>query len=327
MRVAVVGIGAISGNHINALIKNGQEIVALCDIVKEKAINSVDFYNLNAKVYTDYDEMLDAEKLDAVHICTPHYLHVPMCIKALERGINVLCEKPLAINFEQLLELETAVKNSKATLGVCLQNRYNASILYLKDYLKDKEITSASATLVWKRDAEYYAQGEWRGKWATEGGGVMINQAVHALDALQWFCGFPESVTAQISNNSLKGVIEVEDTAYGMFTLKNGGNFIINATNSAKFPFPIYYTFRAGSETITLVNDDIIINKQYISKSDNLEVVGKEVWGVGHVGLIKEFYTCLKTGKKFPIDFYEGSKVIKLILSMYKSNGENIEIK
>ena len=136
----------------------------------------------------------------------------------------------------------------------------------------------------------------------------------------------PESVIAHTHNVALKNEIEVEDTAFGLFKMKNGTNFVLMATNSASATFPIYYMFKADGHTVQLSSNNILIDGEHMSKSDNIPLFGKEVWGVGHVGLIKEFYTCLKTGKKFPIDFYEGSKVIKLILSMYKSNGERIEI-
>ena len=325
-RVGVVGIGAIAPLHINALQTRGENIVALCDIDVSRCQAAIKEFGLSSRIYKDYTEMLDKEELDVVHICTPHYLHAPMSIAALNKGVNVLCEKPLAITEAQLDDLEEAVKSSNSFLGVCHQNRFKASLLYVKELIGNRAVTAATASLIWERNEEYYKSGEWRGKWATEGGGVMINQAIHSLDVLQWLCGMPETVKAEVSNHSLKDVIEVEDTAYGIFGLMNGGNFIINATNAAKFPFPIYYMFRCGEDTIEVSNDNIIINDKVIHKSDDLPIFGKEVWGVGHVNLIREYYDCLQTGKKFPVDYYEGRKVIKLILKMYQSKGELLTI-
>ena len=239
MRVGIVGLGAISPLHIRAILKNGQKITAICDVDPEKRQKVNAEFGLNAEEYSDYNALLASGKVDVVHVCTPHYLHAEIICMALGANIHVLCEKPLAINFEQLDAIEKAVKNSSATLGVCFQNRYNASVLYLKEFFKDKEIIAATANLVWHRGKDYYSSAKWRGKKQYEGGGVMINQAIHTLDLLQWFCGMPESVIAHCSNNSLKNVIDVEDTAFGCFTLKNGGNFIINATNSAASCFPI----------------------------------------------------------------------------------------
>lgn len=326
MRVGIVGLGAISPLHIRAILKHGQKITAICDVDPEKRQKVNAEFGLNAEEYSDYNALLASGKVDVVHVCTPHYLHAEIICMALGANIHVLCEKPLAINFEQLNAIEKAVNNSSATLGVCFQNRYNASVLYLKEFFKDKEITAATANLVWQRDEKYYASGAWRGKKQYEGGGVMINQAIHSLDLLQWFCGMPESVIAHCSNNSLKNVIDVEDTAFGCFTLKNGGNFIINATNSAASCFPIVFMFQSKTDAVELSGDNLIVNGKFVTKSDGAPIFGKEEWGVGHDKLIKEFYNCLENGKKFPIDFYEASKTVKLILKMYQSNGEKVNI-
>ena len=326
MRVGIIGLGAISPLHVRAILKYGQKITAICDVDSEKRQKVNAEFGLNAEEYGDYNALLASGKVDVVHVCTPHYLHAEIICTALGANIHVLCEKPLAINFEQLNDIEKAVNNSSATLGVCFQNRYNASVLYLKEFFKGKEITAATANLVWQRDEKYYASGAWRGKKQYEGGGVMINQAIHSLDLLQWFCGMPETVIAHCSNNSLQGVIDVEDTAYGLFSLKNGGNFVINATNAAKNCFTIISMFHAGDDTVELSGDNLIVNGKFVTKLDGTPIFGKEEWGVGHNNLIREFYNCLKKGEKFPIDFYEASKTVKLILKMYQSNGEKVNI-
>lgn len=326
INVGIIGVGAIAQIHINALKTAGQRIVALCDLDTTRCTEARDKFSLNAKIYSNYIKMLDCEKLDVIHICTPHYLHAEMICEGLKRNINVLCEKPLAINERQLVQIEKSVNISNAQLGVCFQNRFNASVLYVKDYLKDKEITSASANLIWDRGANYYAQGKWRGTWSQEGGGVMINQAIHGLDVLQWLCGMPKYVTAYTANVSLKNMIEVEDTAFGLFKMKNGGKFVVNATNAASFCFPIYYMFRASGHTVELTADNIIIDGKFITKSDGLPIFGKEIWGVGHISLIKNFYKCLESGEKFSIGFDEGKNAVKLVLAMYRSNGQEIKI-
>ena len=329
MKAAVIGLGAISALHVNALKLRGIDVVALCDSVEERARKAVEEYGLNAKVYTDYKKLIDNEKLDVVHICTPHYLHAPISVYALNRNVNVLCEKPVAITEEQLDDIEAAVKSSKAVLGVCQQNRYNPSILYAKKYSEDKNLISAAGTLVWKRDAEYYGSGDWRGKKATEGGGVMINQALHTLDILQWFMGMPDSVIANVSDNSLRGIIEVEDTAFGMFKYKNNPDkdFIVNATNAAKYSFPVNISLSDGTHTVVIVGDNLIIDGEFVATEKGRPIFGKEVWGAGHTNLIKDYYDCLEQKRHFAIDFYEAKKVVKLILAMYGSNGAEKEIK
>ena len=118
MKIVVVGLGSIGKVHVKILEEQGLTITAVCDIDKEK----LEKYSRFAQ-YTNYIEMLEKEKPDVVHICTPHYLHADMVISALERNINVLCEKPLCIKEEDIPRILSAECNSKAKLGVCLQNR------------------------------------------------------------------------------------------------------------------------------------------------------------------------------------------------------------
>lgn len=330
MRVGIIGLGAIAPMHINALLDCDEQIVALCDIDKSRfEVIKRDFASEDlsgAAEYTDYREMFECEKLDAVHICTPHYLHAPMICAALEKNINVLCEKPLAISFEQLDMIEKAVKASSCKLGVSFQNRYNPTVIQLKEFLSDKTVTSGYGNLVWQRDEAYYRSGEWRGKMATEGGGVMINQAIHTLDLLQHICGMPKSLIAHTSNNTLQGVIDVEDTAYGLFKVDEDKNFVITATNASKHSFTIDIKLFVDGHTVALIGESLLIDGVLAEKANTVPAIGKHVWGLGHLPLIADFYDCVRTGRQFPIDFYEAKKAISLVLKMYESNGKEIEI-
>ena len=270
--------------------------------------------------------MLNNSALDAVHICTPHYLHAPMIVEALGRGINVLCEKPLCINEEQLTDIENAVKGSKAQLAVCLQSRFNESAVFAKDYFKDKQIIAATANLTWRRDGEYYAADAWRGTLDKEGGGVMINQAIHTLDLLSWICGMPKSVIAYVSNNSLRGKIEVEDTAHGLFFLENGGTFVMNATNASAKNLPNYMSFTDGEDILEISSNNLILNGKQVMTDGGAPIFGKVEWGTGHAKLIREYYGCIARNEKFPIDFDEAKKSVKMIFKMYQSFGERLDI-
>ena len=327
MKVAVIGLGVISANHIEAILASGQEIVALCDVVKEKCENVIKSRSLTGvQVYTNYKEMLDSEEIDCVHICTPHYLHAEMVVYALNKNVNVFCEKPIAISKEQLAEIEKAVKSSTAQLGVCLQNRYNQSTKYVLDLIKDSKVVAASGLMAWGRGEKYYKSAEWRGKWATEGGGVMINQALHTLDLLMLFTDFPNYCTAHLSNNSLKDVIEVEDTAFGMFDFDDGRRFIINATNAALSTFSVQFSLATKDYLIYMAGENVIVNGKLAEIKPPEVKLGKECWGVGHFLIIEDFYKKLQNGERFEIDFYEARKVVDLILAMYSSNGEKIKL-
>ena len=159
-----------------------------------------------------------------------------------------------------------------------------------------------------------------------KGGGVMINQALHTLDLLLWFMGMPTSVVAHTSNDTLQGVIEVEDTASAIFRFDDGKKFVINATNGSNYSFQVSVQLMSKTKSVSIVGETAIMNGEVLNVIDNNPFYGKAEWGVGHTKLINNFYDCLAKGEKFAIDFYEGQKVVRLILAMYASNGKWMEV-
>ena len=319
MKTAVIGVGVIGNVHLGILLDMGITPVAICD-VDEKATAKYP----QIKAYTDYKEMLDKEKPDVVHICTPHYLHAEMAIYALERDINVLCEKPLCMNREEIAAILKAEENSKAQLAVCFQNRYTPRNIYVKEYLKNKTVTAGFATVFWQRGADYYNSAAWRGTKKYEGGGVLINQAIHTIDLLNEFCGGFEELTATCSNLSLQGVIEVEDTASICLYNKTATGTVV-ATNASAIGQPIeIMLLTSEGDVIEIYGDDLKINKQKKEFASNF--YGKACYGMGHAPLIADFYDCVQTGRKFPIDGKEGQKALRIVLTAYESEGKRVKI-
>ena len=326
-RVAVVGCGAISGNHIAAIQHAGQTLCALCDVGPAQAQKKIEKYELtDVPVYTDFLTMLREAHPDAIHICTPHYLHAPMAIAALEQNIHVLCEKPLCISLEQLKDLKKAVHSSHAQLGVCHQNRYEPNMLRLKELASDN-VAAAFGSVVWKRGSDYYNSAAWRGTWDQEGGGVMINQALHTLDLMQWICGFPTHVIAHTQNDLLKNEIEVEDTASAIYLCEDGKRFQFYATNTAAADLPVQIQVKLNNgECVDAQNDRITRSQKDGTQCAEPDSFGKFVWGSGHIALTRDFYQCIQSGTHFPIDAFEAGKVIRMILATYASAGEKTEI-
>lgn len=319
MKSAIIGLGMIGSVHTKVLRELFGEPYAVCDVIEEKFSDYPESLH-----YTDYKTMLDKAEPEVVHICTPHYLHAEMIVECLKRNINVVCEKPLCISKEEIEVILEAEKNSSAKLGICLQNRYNAPNVYVKDYLSDKQILSATGNVVWKRGEKYYNSAAWRGKWATEGGGVLINQALHTLDLMQWISGMPENVTATVSNLTLGDVIEVEDTAVALYS--GTSNFSFFATVGSNKDFAVEMTFKTADETVKVLTDSVMINDRVITFNKDDAVYGKLCYGSGHKRLISDFYDCVKNGKKFAINGKEGSNVVRLILGAYESKGRKIPL-
>ena len=319
MKSAIIGLGSIGSVHLKVLRELFGEPQAVCDVNKDKFSMCPDSLH-----YINYIEMLDEVHPDIVHICTPHYLHAEMIIECLKRDINVLCEKPMCMKRDEINAILEAEKSSKAQLGICLQNRYNASNAYIKDYLADKKIVATTGNVIWHRDEKYYRSGAWRGKWNTEGGGVLINQALHTLDLVQWFTGMPEYVTANIANMTLKDEIEVEDTAFAIYS--GNTDFTFFATLGSKKDFDVEINVRTEEEKIKVLVNSVIINDKTISFTTDDAIYGKLCYGSGHKRLIADFYDCISTNKPFAINGSEGAKVVKLILGAYASKGEKIKI-
>ena len=329
MRIAVIGCGAICPSHIRAIKSSENEICALCDIIPEAATAISERFELqDVAIYTDYIEMLEKEKPDVVHICTPHYLHAKMCVEALGRNINVLCEKPVCISLDEIETIRKAQNNSTAKLGVSFQNRYEPAFIKLKELVEKEGLKSAFGSVVWKRGADYYNSAEWRGTWKYEGGGVMINQAIHTLDMLMWLCGMPESVIAHVSTDTLGEVIEVEDTASARFECDGDKAFHFYATNTALTTFPARVDVKLTSGSIASATAKLLIvdDKVEFIKEERVDG-GKAVWGSGHTSLTKHFYECIENGSRFPIDLDEASKAIRMIAAMYASKGQKADIK
>ena len=324
MRTAIVGCGVIADVHARCLTQmENCSIVAFADIKKERAEDFVERFG--GKAYTDYLEMLEQEKPDVLHICTPHYLHVPMAIAGLKAGVNVFMEKPPVISWEQLEELKTAAEQAQGKLGFCFQNRYNACVRKAKELIDSGvagKVLGARGLVTWHRDAAYYTESGWRGSLKTEGGGVLINQSIHTLDLLHYMLGKPLTAEASMSNHHLKGVIEVEDTMEAYIQFAQGtASFYATTAYCTDVPPLIEIAcenmrIRMEDPGLTVYHKDGRIETPDLCK---LPILGKSYYGGGHVSCIGDFYDCLETGRHFPQELTDMEDSIRLLLAVYES--------
>ena len=327
-RVALVGCGTISSNHVFALqLLDNVEIVALCDLKEERALTVAERFSLKCKIYTDYEKMLCEQNPDAVHICTPHYLHAQMTVFALERDINVFLEKPMCMNEAEIDLLISAEAKSKASVCVSFQNRTTSAVKKALEVLNaDGGATSAYFSVFWQRNEPYYTMSGWRGKKDTEGGGVMINQAIHSLDMLTLFFGKPKSVIATTSNHHLKGVIDVEDSCEGLIRFENGKQANFYATTSATGTDDTHFCITSKNHRVFLDLPNLIVDGKFYSFENEMNYVGKACYGNGHAPLIRDFYRAIDKGKEMPIPLDEAKYALKILLAAYKSNDMEIII-
>ena len=328
IRVGLVGCGVIAKNHlVGLLFVEGAEVVALCDIKKEKAQGLAESFGLGAKIYSDYLEMLDAAELDAVHICTPHYLHAQMAIEALRRDIYPLLEKPMCINHAEMEMMLAEEKKSRAKCAVCFQNRFSPSVIKALEIARnDGGAITGYATVMWDRGEKYYTESGWRGSMRTEGGGVMINQVIHALDLLFMFLGKPSSVIAKTENYHLRGIIDVEDSCDGIITHEDGRTSNFYATTAARGMCSTVVYIVTKNHTVEVRNYKLFVDGEPVDTSETQCYVGKACYGNGHTPLIAAFYDAVKNRREMPVTLESAKEAVNILLAAYASRGEKTEI-
>jgi len=332
LNAVIIGCGAISVVHAHA-INNSEfaKLYGVCDTDKDKLDAAVEKHG--CKGYTSIEEVLEDENVDVVHICTPHYLHAPMLEASVKAGKKVVVEKPMTMNFDQYRHAYAVVKEYDGAVCSIIQNRFNPCIVKIKEMIESGKygnVTGLRGILTWKRDAKYYASGPWRGKWATEGGGVVINQALHTIDLLCYLGKKPKSVKANYDNRSLQGIIEVEDTAEATIRMEDGINALFYATNA--YCRDSCYDLEVVMENAYL---KYMLNNLYLIEngemtmicSDKADVCGKACWGGGHATVIGNFYSnlCGHGGEYTP--FEAAAEYIGVFDALYKSAKTHAEEK
>jgi UDP-N-acetyl-2-amino-2-deoxyglucuronate dehydrogenase len=226
VRTALIGCGKVGRTHAKALRQlPDSDFVAVCDASSERA--QAFAAEFGVLPFADVSTMIRQVQVEAATIATPHPLHAEPAIRCAEAGVHVLVEKPLASSLEDCDAMIAAAKKGKIALGVISQRRFLEPVRRIRDAIDagkiGRPVLGVFQMFSW-RDEAYYRSDPWRGKWATEGGGVLVNQSPHMLDMLQWFMGVGEidEITGCWANLN-HPFIEVEDTALAMIRFKNGG--------------------------------------------------------------------------------------------------------
>lgn len=228
VRLGIIGLGAQGGAYAGFIaegrVKN-MAIGAICDTDPEKKEVAKEKYP-DVPFYDDYIEMLESGDVDAIVTCVPHYLHPEMGIESLKRDIHALVEKPAGVYTKQVKELnEFAATKPEITFGIMFNQRTNELYQKVKEVIDNGEIGNIRRTnwiiTTWWRPQGYYDQSAWRATWEGEGGGVLVNQAPHQLDLLQWICGVPKKVYSNVKYGYQRD-IAVEDEVTTLLDYGNG---------------------------------------------------------------------------------------------------------
>jgi len=322
-RAAVVGCGDVSVVHLQAIEKlDDVVLVGVCDTDQDRAAAASERYGVPR--FADHRQLLAAVRPDVVHVCTPHDQHTPVAIDCLDARVAILVEKPVAHTVAEADRLIAAAdRHPDVKVGICLQNRYNATTRAARDLLASGElgtVRGGSATVLWHRDPAYFRSRPWRGQRARSGGGVLINQAIHTLDLMELLVGDVVRVHGHAGRYALDD-IDVEDTASVLLDHTGGARSVVFATVGNVVDAPV---------TIEIVTDRaalLIRGDLTVSHADGrIETVaepvagagGRAYWGASHELIIADFYASLTDPEPFWIGPREGARSLRLIHRLYQ---------
>lgn len=337
LRFVLVGCGRIAKRHSELLGLNqidNAKLVAVCDLVKEKAENISNL--MNVPYYLDMHEMMRKEVVDVVVILTESGNHAKHVIELADYGKHIVVEKPMALSLEDADKMILACDKNQIKLFVIKQNRFNVPIVKLRRALDEGrfgKIVMGTVRVRWCRKQEYYDQDSWRGTWQLDGG-VLANQASHHIDLLEWMLGTPVSVYA-IAKKSLVN-IEAEDTAVVVLKFANDAFGIVEATTSIR-PKDLEGSISILGSGGSVVIEGFAVNKmktwEFVKplKSDadvlqKYSVNPPNVYGFGHQAYYEHVVDCILNNKKQLVDGIEGRKSLELINAIYESIETGAEV-
>lgn len=328
-RVGIIGCGRISITYLKAF-QDSADLIDVCfamdkDVSRAKAFAA----HFEGCGFSDRLEDMLAAKPDAVHICTPHFLHREHAVACLKAGCHVLTEKPIALSRRDAEEMMETARACGRQLGVIFQNRYIEGVQEAKRLIESGalgKICGAWSCLTWHRPPSYY-ECDWKGSWEKEGGGVVIDQAIHSIDLVRYLMGC-EATTVQghIARRILTN-IEVEDEADAAITFANGAVYAFSACNYYIKNSPIRVEIGCEKGRCLLTESEMEIELEgqapYKVLPKPRENGGESYWGTYHSVQVRDFYEKLAAGKPVPTDPEDATKTLDLVLGIYTSAKEN----
>jgi UDP-N-acetyl-2-amino-2-deoxyglucuronate dehydrogenase len=327
-----VGTGTISAFHARAIAAtpgavlravNDRDTVRAREFAAQFSCDCVD----------DLDALLKRPDIDAVCVTVPSGAHGEVSIRALNAGKHVLCEKPLEITTERIDLMTQAATRSGRILAAVFQNRLGAGAQRLKKAVEDRRfgrLAICSAYVKWWRDPAYYGGSSWKGTRALDGGGALMNQAIHAIDLLQFLVGMPTRVGAKVG--TLVHSMEMEDTAVAWLEFSSGALGAIEAATSC-FPGSPLRIEIAGEKGSATLEDDRIVRWEFADqrpeddavRKDSRTVIGggssdpKAIGEEGHRLLVADLVEAIRVGRPPLVDSVEARRAVQIIEAIYRS--------
>lgn len=342
MKYALIGCGRIAVNHIKAALNNKLEIVAVCDVIPEKMDALLAKYELQSdqsiKRYTDYKEMIKVEKPELVSIATESGIHAEIALHCIDKGVNVIIEKPMAMSMEDADKIIEAAKTKNVKVSACHQNRFNVAIQELRKALEAGrfgKLSHGSIHVRWNRDHNYYDQASWRGTWAQDGGALM-NQCIHGIDLLRWMMGDEIEEIYGATRQQFHDYLEAEDVGMAVVKFKNGAIGTIEGTTNVypkNLEETLYIFGEKGTVKIGGTSTNNIDVWEFDDETDediknkDLKEATSNVYGNGHTSLFADVIDAIENDRKPYVDAVAGRNALEVVLSIYKSQKEGKAVK
>lgn len=329
IKFGLIGCGNVSNIYLYTLKRNkNSEVIALADIDLNKARKNAEIFGIKS-VYSSYKEMLEREKINAVVICTPHYLHYEQFMECAKKKLDVLCEKPLAVNIRDIEDM--IEKGRSIKFGVMLQRRFYPNSELTRNVINKGllgKIEEVSLDFRCHKTPEFYDS--WRGK-KISGGGTLISQALHRIDQLVYFFGPAENVDGIIKTT--RDYIEVEDYAIGKISFGNNIIANIESNNSTGDSETISTIKIKGTKGIIVLSDDktlewgLDIPKPEEISINNIPPEYRPVhYGPAHELVIDNFVDAVLYDKPVKVSGEDSLEAMKIIFGFYKSAKEKRKI-
>lgn len=334
MKYALIGCGRIAVNHMKAAINNELEIVAVCDVLEEKMEELLAKYGLekdeSIKRYTDYKNMVEEMQPELASIATESGLHAEIALYCIEKGVNLIIEKPMAMSIEDANKIIDLAEKKNVKVSACHQNRFNVAIQKLRKAVESGrfgKLSHGSIHVRWNRNAGYYEQAPWRGTWEQDGGALM-NQCIHGIDLLRWMMGDEIEEIYGATRQQFHDYLEAEDVGMAVIKFKNGAIGTIEGTTNV-FPKNLEETLYifgengtvkiGGTSTNNIDVWDFAVETEEDQENKGLEEETSNVYGNGHTSLFADVMDAIENDRKPYVDAVAGRNALEVVLSIYKS--------
>lgn len=334
MKYALIGCGRIATNHIKAAVNNKLEIVAVCDIIPEHMESLLVRHSLendiSIKRYTDYKNMVQENEIELISIATESGLHAEIALYCIERGINVIIEKPMAMSLQDADKIIALSAEKHVKVSACHQNRFNIAVQEMRAALEEGrfgKLSHGSIHVRWNRNQEYYTQAPWRGTWAQDGGALM-NQCIHGIDLLRWTFGDEVEEVYGQTRQQFHHYLEAEDVGMAVVKFKNGAIATIEGTTNV-YPQNLEETLYVFGEKGTVKIGGKSTNNIDVwnfadetdadQKNKGLQEATSNVYGNGHTSLFADMMDAIANDRNPYVDAQAGRNALEMILAIYKS--------